>query len=344
MSKRPRVGWHTITDAMHSGYGYVGNTLRDLVRRNSIDVLVPDEFDWDAFVCVSPPRAAMVGPAPRPDLIFHTMFEAYPAPPRWVDVLNRAGLVWVPCRYSADVFQEGGLTTPVVVSGYGYDPEVYYPIQRTGRDGPFRVRIWGDHMLSRKNIMRAVQAYTWADLPDATLEIKINDTMFARGPMTVTDTDGLARDDISIIAVPLRREELLTWLHEGDVILLLTGGEGYSLIHLEAMATGIPLISMLHTGMLEFIQPQVIYQVPSLGRGPAPSMIASYGIPGLTIEQPDVDATVDLLRHVYANREEAYARGMAGYESIRHLTWARAGAAAADLIAMFAASNTSLLD
>lgn len=337
-----KLNWHVANDKEFSGYGFVGGMLRQhLARHPGVEMLNVDQFGWDLIVSVSPPRAFVVGPYDhRPDLVLHTMFEAEPVPPNWIDVMNRAGLIWSPSRYCAALFAAYGVRTPICVSGYGFDPLTFQPVSRKARDSKLKVIVWGDNLASRKNLLAAIQTYMWADLPDAELDIKINDSTF-QGRITAKE-DGVERQDIRVITSPMPRHELIEWLERADVLIYLSGGEGYGCIPLEAMAMGLPVIAMRNTGMIDYMQPDCILEVPSKGRMLARTLHAVHKIP-MTIEQPDIEAAVTHLRWVAANRDAADALGQRAAASVAHLTWEAAAKNAYTLLDEFVQTNISLL-
>lgn len=333
------ISWLNANPLDHTGYGHVGKELRIGVAKRGVSLLPSTAFGWDAMVICAPPNALYLGPELRPDVIYHTMFEANPVPPGWVDVLNRVGLVWVPSYDSLALFEFAGVTTPIVVGGYGVDPTLFPAISRKGRSGPLRVLAWGDHLISRKNLLKTIQVFLEAELEDATLEVKVNDNLFANGVWATGDQG--VHTNVRIITETMRRDELVDWLHSGDVLIYLSGGEGFGLIPLEAMATGLPVICAFHTGMREYLTKETALLVPSRGRMPAPTLTAGYGVP-MTIEQPDWDIARDLLRWCYVNREEAAAIGERAAAHAATFTWNRACDRAAEIVTQFVEANKRL--
>ena len=316
-----------VSEHQYHGYGNIGLNFHHWLPKMGVEILPHDQYGWDRMVIYSPPRATYLGQTPRPDVIYHTMYEARPVPESWVHILNSVGLVWTPSQWCADVFAEHGVKTPMMVAGYGYDQALFTPVNRKGRHGPLKVLVWADVVVSRKRVLRSMEVFARADIPGATLEIKLNDPFFTG--VAVTNEDGSPADNVRLLTQPMNRKELVQWLEQGDVLLYLSGGEGFGLQPMEAMATGLPVIAMRQSGHLEYMVEGSVLEVPSLGFEPAPSLTAIYKEPAF-IYSADLDAAVAHLQWVAANRDAAAVQGMVGYEAVRHRTWEWAAQCVAD--------------
>ena len=172
--------------------------------------------------------------------------------------------------------------------------------------------------MSRKNLTKALRVYVDAALPDARLEIKVNtDDVLAR------DGAGVAgRDDVTIIAKDWTAHQIAAWLQSGDVLLYLSSGEGFGLMPLEAMATGLPVVCAANTGMLDYLDETVAYPVAC-----RPAVVETYkehfGYEAVGFE-PIHDAAVAQLRAVYEDRGRALAVGRRAAAKAAGFTWERA--------------------
>lgn len=307
------------------GYGVIGQMLKWALEQAGAEIVTG--FGYDLSVVVGLPWSWLIGPDIRRDLVFHTMYEASPAPPDWVDVMNRSRGVWAPSQWVADLFVESGVRRPVLVGGYGVDTAIFRPVSRRGRSGPFRVLAWGRGLISRKNLLTAAKVFAAANLPDAVLEIKVNadDTAAQDGPMPGLDNVFVRKVDWSTFA-------LVSWLHAGDALLYLSSGEGFGLMPLEAMATGLPVICAANTGMLDYLSEETALLVPCTAMQQAPLYQARFRHDAW-FHQPDFDAAVEQLRWAYAHREDAYALGERAAAVVeRDWTWRKAGDRAMTLL------------
>ena len=314
-----RLLWGPMANAeLPAGYGTVAREMYKALEKVGADLAQPTDFDYDVAVLTGLPVSWALGKAPRPDVVWHTMIEVEPMPPHWAQVINRAGGCWVPSCWVYQTFRNSGVTVPMMVSGYGIDTGAFQPVERAGRDGPFRVLVWGRGLLSRKNLTMALRAYVDAALPDARLEIKVNtDDVLAKNGAGV-----VGRDDVRIIAEDWPISKVARWLQSGDVLLYLSSGEGYGLMPLEAMATGLPVVCAANTGMLDYLDDEVAYPVSC-----RPAIVETYeryfGYEAWGFE-PIYEAAVAQLRAVYDDRERALAVGRRAAQKAAGYTWERA--------------------
>lgn len=323
-----RLSWGPMASAeLPAGYGTITKKMREALEALGVDMAPQTAFDYDLAVVTGLPVAWAVGRngARRPEVIWHTMIEAEPIPPGWADVINRSGGAWVPSRWVYDTFRASGVTAPMMTAGYGVDTAVFQPVNRLGRTGPFRVLVWGRGLLSRKNLTTALRVYAAAGLQDAELEIKVNaDDTLARDGMGV-----VGRDDVRVIARDWTPSQVARWLQGGDVLLYLSSGEGFGLMPLEAMATGLPVVCAANTGMLDYLSDEVAYLVPCRSGTPVETYRERFGYDARGFE-PDFDAAVALLRAVYDDRERANEIGQRAATRANQFDWERAGRRALD--------------
>ncbi len=321
-----RIAFGSVAQpGMPFGYGVIGRWLKWALEQAGAEVVTG--FDYDLSVVVGLPWPWLIGKQRRDDLIFHTMYEAFPAPPDWVEVMNRSRGVWAPSRWVRDLFVESGVTRPVLAAGYGVDTTIFRPTSRRGRSGPFRVLAWGRGLISRKNLIMAAKVFDAAGLPDAVLEIKVNadDAVAKDGPMPGLDNVIVRKADWSTFGV-------VSWLQGGDVLLYLSSGEGFGLMPLEAMATGLPVVCAANTGMLDYLTDDTALLVPCHNVQQAPLYQARFKHDAW-FHQPDFDAAVEQLRWAYAHREDAYALGERAAQMVAtNWTWRNAGDRATALL------------
>jgi len=306
---------------MPHGYSIIGARLHQALQAAGAEVLDPTAYGWDCVVCIALPAAWVSPPATRRvDLVWHTMFECTPLPQDWVEPLNRCGLVWAPSPWVADLFRDAGVTTPIITSGYGVDPAIFWP-QRRQAGERFRILVWGTGLVGRKNVLTALRVFIAAGLADSELEIKINAGMGAD-----VKRDGSTLSNVRIIAADWPyQSQLADWLRTGDCLLYLSGGEGFGLMPLEAMATGMPVVLAANTGMLTYAHAHNAFLVEC----PRLVQSAEYNTRfrgTYWLYEPDFDAAVAQLRYIYKHRDVAYERGMAAAREVHAgWTWQQAG-------------------
>jgi len=330
-----KLSWF-LSDGGH-GYATVGHKLRDAVTAAGAELLAEYRVDWDSLIVVHPPtRGYLTGPHPRPDVIFHTMVETPRLPSMWRETINRTGATWVPSLFCEQVFRDGGVTVPIIRTGYAVEG---IPIRREERDAPFRVLAWGDSLASRKNILLAIQAFIDANLPDATLDVKLNLGDYPIPSATWVDSSGKEYPNIRVCHAQWPRTTVIDWLRSGDVGIYLSGGEGYGLMPKEMMATGLPVISVINTGLHEYLTLDDVLYVPSDHLVPSAFFDRSYRETGFMAYQPDMEAAVAWLRWSYLNRSELYRIGYQAGQRVVQETWESIGISAYQQLVRHVASR-----
>ena len=322
-----RVAWAPFAhpDAP-MGYGVIASKLSEALRSAGAEVLPSTAFGWDCVVAVSLPAAWPVGKhGRREDLVWHTMFDMDVLPPGWVEVLNRSAAVWVPSTWCRDVFVGNGVQVPVFVGGYGVDHSIFYPKQTTKvvTTRPFRVLVWSQALVGRKNPLMALRAFMECGFraDEAEIEIKVNANY---GQGDVLGPDGSVLPNARVIAADWPASRVADWLRSGDVLVYLSGGEGFGLMPLEAMACGLPVICAYNTGMMDYLTADNALLVPSVGKRKNVGYSVRFGVDCYE-ETPDQDVASDLLRWCFEDRAAAAAVGRRAAEAAQAWTWQRAG-------------------
>lgn len=326
------ISWATLAQGDDHGYAVVSKQLCLAVEKAGATFLHPWEFGADLTVVFALPSVYFFPDGrPRRDIVWHTMIEAEPMPADWIPILNLCGAVWAPSQWVADQFRAQGVRVPIFVSGYGIAPRLHHPpTEQRPLDAPFRVGVWGDTFGSRKNVSQGIEAFLLADLPDdATLEVKVNaPRLLTPQHLTVA---GQKVSRVTIHNGSWAAAHLTDWLRSLDVLLYLSGGEGYGLMPLEAMACGVPVISMIHTGMAEYMTPVNVLEVPVNERVPATSYKHLFEYEA-THNRAKTEDAADKLRWAYTHRAALQAVGNRAAVDVARMTWERAGARALELL------------
>lgn len=332
------LGWMAWEADSSNGYAHIAEKFRyHLSHDDRFRFANSYSEPWDALICVATPARFTIGLdlVPRRDVVFHTMFEAEPLPPGWVEVLNCAGLIWTPSQYSADLFTEAGVTVPKLVAGYGVNHDEYTYLDRrereTERGAPMKFLLWADTMFSRKNVVKTVRAFIDAGLPNAELEVKLHSFAGMNAGTMFSDGKGRPLANISIHTGSWPRKKLVTWLKSGDCGIYLSGGEGFGLMPLEAMATGLPMIVANNTGMLEYLKPGNHLPVACPKMVKDMTYTLGYGYDAFT-RDPDYEQAVEQIRWAYNHRDQLHQIGDAGMEESLRWEWVAQTKKAADAL------------
>ena len=317
-----KIAWAPFApDAAPSGYGRITSYIYQQLIKAGGRFTQQNEFDWDVILAPALPHAWPMGKTERRDFCWHTMFELEPLPRGWVDIINRSGLLWVPSAWCAELFAAGGVTVPIETCGYGVDQSLYWPEPRE-LDQPLRVLAWSDGLIGRKQVLRAISAFEDAELPGATLEVKLNKNL---SQPYIIGKHGVPLNDVTVFSDDWGTPELADWLRSGDVLIYASGGEGFGLMPLEAMACGCAVICADNTGMREFLSPEWSIPIPC----PEKTISAAYSVrfDGNFYQYvPDHDAMVNALRYCNNNREATRSMGERAAEYVaNNWTWDHKG-------------------
>ena len=319
------LGWMAWESDSTNGYAHVGEKFRFHIMNDDRFRFVNAYAEpWDALICIATPARFTIGPqlVPRPDVVFHTMFEAQPLPNGWVEVLNCAGLLWVPSQYCYDLFKSEGVTTPMFIAGYGVNHNEYTYVDRRERmrerNTPMKFVLWADTLFSRKNVVKTVKAFIAAGLPNAELEVKLHSFAGMNAATMSSDASGRPLANISIHTGAWQRTKLVKWLQSADCGIYGSGGEGFGLQPPEGMATGLPMIVANNTGMMEYLKPNNHLPVACTGLVKDVTYSMGYGYDAFTYA-PDWDQMVEQIRWAYAHRDELHEIGVRGH--LEALKW-----------------------
>lgn len=326
-----RVVWGSLMQSTSGGYGQVGVTLASAMDKYVDDFGLVDRFclEWDWRIIVAVPYNWIVGCQHSPDLIWHTMVECRPLHPGLPEMYRMARYVWTPSQFVKAVMVESGVPEEsVLVSGYGVDTKRYPFIDRKNpdlwpTDRPFRYFVWTDGLPTRKGAIHAIKAFVKLGLPDCEMVVK-------------TSHDGMQykidHDNIRFIQGNLSWYELAQIMGQCDVMVYPSQGEGFGLMPLEAMSTGMCVITPQSSGMAEFVRPEYNLVVPVVGTELIPTSCASYGCDQYG-DSLDQDAIAGHMEWSYHNRDAAYELGRAASEYVhREWTWELAAHRAADML------------
>ena len=221
-------------------------TLAGITRRaghqNAAEIFERAPIEGDAILFYSPPIAWMKQHGDRPAFGF-TMYESDRVPRSWIASLERVDEIWVPSSWNAEIFAECA-PRPVHVVPLGVDANAF-GYARRARGEKFRVLAMATYVQeTRKGIELAIRAFK-AAFPDRDdVELIVHSTY----------PGDIAKNDVRIqrSTKQFTTAALADFYRTFDVLLYPSLGEGFGLIPLEAMATGMPAIFAAATGMRDY--------------------------------------------------------------------------------------------
>lgn len=177
-----------------------------------------------------------------------TQWESTLVPPHWVDHAKEYDEWWTANKFGAEAFINAGVPSEKVhIYEHGVDASMWTPKKRGTRDTIRFLHI--DSGSPRKRAPLAVEAFkkAFGDNPD--YEITLKYSHGAASEQDWFDEKILAnygeweRNNVRHIRENMTIEHLISLFHFHDVLIYPSEGEGFGLIPLQALATGMPVIS-----------------------------------------------------------------------------------------------------
>ncbi len=237
-------------------------------------------------------------------------------PKSWLAKINNFDGLLVPCKQNIIDFRNSGVTVPIELIHWGFDPNRFYPLDRPQRD----IFTFG-HMGSlsiRKGTDLLVEAFQEA-FPrekDVRLICKTSNNTY---PFNVKDKR------IEVLLTPYTPEELLNiFFKQIDCFVFPTRGEGFGLTSLEALATGVPVIVTNWAGPTEFMTPEVGWAI-DYKMVPAKQFTENvYKEECGNWSEPNKEHLIELMRYAYNHREEVKEKGKAAARyALENWTWSK---------------------
>jgi glycosyltransferase involved in cell wall biosynthesis len=176
--------------------------------------------------------------------IQYTPWESTALPLGWLEGFNSADEVWTPSPIVARWYQNAGVTVPVKVYQHGIDPEWAVP-ERRASDGVLRFLHHGEPA-PRKGGQMALDAFraAFGDDPRVHLTIKSYGETNVRAMSPSGRILGPADtfSNVTVVREHLEQDQLIALYKRHHVMVYPGYGEGFGLIPLQAMATGMPTI------------------------------------------------------------------------------------------------------
>lgn len=174
--------------------------------------------------------------------IGYTPWESTYVPDGWLDRMNQCDEIWATSEWVRDVYIANDVRPPVFVYEHGIDRQ-WQPIRR--RRGKVVKFLHIGEPAFRKGGQLTYDAFreAFGDRSDVHLTMK---AYFQHHLRTYTDdgfTSQVERDNISVITDEIPKSKLMELYATHDIMVYPTYGEGFGFIPLQALATGMPVIS-----------------------------------------------------------------------------------------------------
>jgi glycosyltransferase involved in cell wall biosynthesis len=229
------------------GYSYAGlKIVRALKERGVVTPWKDDSAEISLSFC----QPEWYSKAENQYRIAYTPWESTKIPEHWIPMINEMDEFWTTSEFCREVFTKEGVTVPIKVFHHGVDSEEW-TVKKRDRTKPFKFFHMGEPAI-RKNGQMVVDAFIdkFNGKKDIQLVMKCNEYALAR----IKEPFGsvLKHPQISLIPEKYSVEQLNSLFHEMNCMVYPSSGEGFGLIPLQAMATGMPTILVDWGGMREF--------------------------------------------------------------------------------------------
>jgi glycosyltransferase involved in cell wall biosynthesis len=228
--------------AQDSGYSTAGNNIQKALGDYGFDITKLDLASKVNLSFASPPNHVMFSGMYN---ILYSAHETSQISDYWARCLSKGDEVWAPSTWTANVYKEK-LQQDVHVYPHGVSGK-FIPAKRRLNDGKFFFLHLGEPYV-RKGGQLAVESFLseFADNKDVFFIIKA----YPQGhTILVEDETGkmvppeVAYKNVKKITQSLNFYDYLKLLHNTHCLVYPSWGEGFGMMPLEAMASGMPVIS-----------------------------------------------------------------------------------------------------
>lgn len=230
-------------------------------------------------------------------------------------------LLLVTCPMNVDAFAHLDPHVPLEVLPCGIDPSLFPEHDRSDHSGPMRFAMCG-MLTGRKDPFTMLTA--WRELKwehpefDAILELKTSCPGLHPAMLEAVDdeTGRKLYPDVKLHLEVWSKAEVVRWMHDIDVMVSVSRGEGNNKPAMEFMATGGPVIATDWSGHQNWLHVDVAYPL----RG---TLVDTFGDrPGVQDFRVDVEHLKETILHVWRHPEEARRKGERAARFVRQsLSW-----------------------
>lgn len=291
-----------MSNVMNSGYGGAYQNFMLCMLKRGVDLVGPDKsVHPDMQIYFGQPDRRWQNSWQRKADIYglFTMFESEVLPAKWIEDVNGTfDFLLVPSNWCRDIFLAGGIQIPIRVIPLGVDPAMFPFLHRPERK-TFTILWQGFHEQDRKGYALVDRAFEELDLPNSRIIKKT--TPFSSQSLMQWEF----RHNRWDLCKNMTRAELLLLLREADLSVNPTAGEGFGLIPLEHMATGLPVLVSENSGCLDYRNP--LYNIGITCKGGKSWFGPEYG----EMLVPDFDDLKTKILWAYGNRSAIREMGKA---------------------------------
>lgn len=244
-----KVSFYTTSDNLktNNGYGYAGSHVRQSLENLGHEVKFHDEHSDVQLDFCQPPLYSHFKSQYK---IGYTPWESTDIPSRWMSGFDSVDEVWTTSQKCKEWFENAGVKRPVRVYEHGIE-SIWQPKRR--KVGSKLRFLHVGEPAGRKGGQMTVEAFreAFGSREDVHLTIKAHGHSTVRayashvnrgGPRSILGVPHEVYNNVSLIEDNLSIDELVGLYHTHHVLVYPSWGEGFGLIPLQGLATGMPTI------------------------------------------------------------------------------------------------------
>jgi glycosyltransferase involved in cell wall biosynthesis len=244
-----KISFYTVNSNLRTdnGYGYAGHNIRNSLTNIGHSMTFNDETAPIQLDFCQPNLYKFYKNQYR---IGYTPWESSSLPEEWIPGLDSIDELWTTSEKCAEWYNDAGVKKPIHIYKHGIEP-LWTPKLRK-RDGVLKFLHIGEPA-PRKGGQMALEAFqaAFGGNTDVHLTIKGQHHTTVRayashihrgGPRSILGLPSDVYRNVTIITDNLSTDELVELYHNHDVLVYPSWGEGFGLIPLQALATGMPTI------------------------------------------------------------------------------------------------------
>lgn len=270
-----------------NGYGYATDRMLTSLANLGYEVTYNDP-KADVGICFNQPQHwKFYGSQYR---IGYHPWESTLLMPGWSDIMNTCDEIWTPSPVIADWYHRfAGVDVPIHVYEHGVDWDTWTTVPRTVEDKFKFLHVGAE--ASRKGGKDTMAAFRKAfpHQRDVELNLKIISKGWNIGRLR----------NVNVINESYSLGDLVRLYHDNHVYVYPSYGEGFGLTPLQAMATGMPTITLPSWAPYgTFLDPNLAVGA-NFTKSPWPALH-----PGNMLK-PNEDDVIDAMRYTYNNYDKA---------------------------------------
>lgn len=252
--------WGSARMGPNDGFGYAGLKLVETFKRHGIQCAWEDE---DAPIAFNFCQPQLYGGSKDQYRIGYTPWESTRLPDWWIPKMLDMDEIWTTSKWCRDVFEINGLTD-VQYFPHGLDPNDW-SLEKRDKTKPFIFFHMGEPA-DRKNGQLTFDAFKFAfgshnkirfykgNVEDIYLLFKTNSWLECRWKNSEGEIIGPVTDypNVDRIEGLLDIKQLNELYMKMNVMIYPSSGEGFGLIPLQSIGTGMPTLLPAYSGMKEF--------------------------------------------------------------------------------------------